>query len=714
MAVDEALGNSMRVYVPPAGPAGPLGYGTVDAQRSVATIQAIAARLGLRPQDVVQQYLLGRIEPQYLMPTEVRALQGLAPSGVSGIPTYPTLRRDLRDYERARNVRMAEERQALARDAQAQQRRVAEVRSPQGRQRLANAMAQGSPVASARERRMAQARWAATEAPENLGVAFQGQPAASPQAKANYAAGQSFANMGRQFSLNPDNQAALAAAFSGWGPSARLPRWVESEAQLDQIKRAMVAGGWGPSTPPNGFIDPRDVVDRGRIMNGKPADGSRGSRNAAANSRYNDPQFGPLVDPNYVPTASPNMRRIPWTGGSVAGQGAMGPQGPQGGSGAPVGAMGPAGPQGPPGARALRTGPMGPTGPVAPRGMSVKGAKQTVDGRGYTRIQMPHGAIKKMRAQKKQADLKNWYDTARRNEEAAAAAAEEKRRQDAMNGGASGTAAPAVDLAAFDKAGQQAADRVNGVYADAAARYKALMDQNTAMSQQAQASLNRDMMNRYSDMSKSVASGNGDLAAQGFAPTADMQQAANLQLQALQNAGQAQNTWASNMGTLANTVAADRLGSIDQSKAAYLSGIAGQVAASKANAVASAAGGGGGGGGGYGSSGGNSDLFGPSSFSYAEKLTKLDSPTEYQRNIDTTTWDKSMPKMQQMMRGLRNGGNPLAMKVALPKGRGGARRRQYLNQIIPLYNKQPTYNLQDVNARRDAVYYSRGDKRVGY
>ena len=148
----------------------------------------------------------------------------------------------------------------------------------------------------------------------------------------------------------------------------------------------------------------------------------------------------------------------------------------------------------------------------------------------------------------------------------------------------------------YDEWGRQAIDRVNNVYAGAEDRIRALRQQTTDFNAQQQAGLNRDMMLRYADLQRSVDAGAADLAGQGIRPS----QYGNLQLQALQNAANAQNTYANQQRQMYENMTNDRIAGVQQARNAFQQGVWGDVtqakiAAAQAAAAARASGGGGGG-----------------------------------------------------------------------------------------------------------------------
>jgi hypothetical protein len=177
----------------------------------------------------------------------------------------------------------------------------------------------------------------------------------------------------------------------------------------------------------------------------------------------------------------------------------------------------------------------------------------------------------------------------------------------------------------YDEWGRQAIDRVNGVYAGAEDRLNALRQQTRDFNTQQQAGLNRDTMLRYADLQRSVDAGSADLAGQGIRPA----QYGGMQLQALQNAANAQNTYQTQTRQMYENMANDRLAGIQQSRNAFQQGVWGDVhqakiAQAQAAAAARASGGGGGGGG-----GGSS----PSEILAIRRLMNADAP-KVERGLD--------------------------------------------------------------------------------
>jgi hypothetical protein len=269
----------------------------------------------------------------------------------------------------------------------------------------------------------------------------------------------------------------------------------------------------------------------------------------------------------------------------------------------------------------------------------------------------------------------------------------------------------------YDMMGQQAMDRVNSVYADTANRMNALRQQDRTMQQGLMDATNRALMQRYADLQQTVASGGNDLQAQGFGGmTAPANVEGSLQLQALQNAAMNQDSYMRNLQAMSEANAADRLSGAYQTRGAYQTGILGQIAQAKMDAAAAAAGGGGGGGGGGGSGGGSTDgttgEMGPSTFNYAQDLAQADAYTPYERAISGLSFKKSQPLLQEMARRLRARANPMALQATLG-GKGRRRINKQLTTLTKLYNQQPTINLDDALAMRDAAVAGRGSKYAG-
>lgn len=157
----------------------------------------------------------------------------------------------------------------------------------------------------------------------------------------------------------------------------------------------------------------------------------------------------------------------------------------------------------------------------------------------------------------------------------------------------------------YDEWGRQAIDRINALYSGAGDQINALRQQTRDFNAGQQAGLNRDLMLRYADLQRSVNAGSADLAGQGIRPS----EYGNMQLQALQNAANAQNAYSNQQRQMYENMTNDRLAGIEQSRAAFQQGIWGDVNQAKmaqAQAAAAARSGGGGRGGGGGGSGSGS------------------------------------------------------------------------------------------------------------
>lgn len=179
----------------------------------------------------------------------------------------------------------------------------------------------------------------------------------------------------------------------------------------------------------------------------------------------------------------------------------------------------------------------------------------------------------------------------------------------------------------YDEWGRQAIDRVNTVYGGAENQINALRQQTRDFNTGQQAGLDRDMMLRYAELQRSVDAGSADLAGQGIHAT----NYGNLQLQALQNAANAQNTYANQQRQMYENMTNDRLAGVQQSRAAFQQGVWGDVNQAKiaaAQAAAAARGGGGGGGG-----GGSSDGMTPNDVLGWRRLANADAP-KVRRGLD--------------------------------------------------------------------------------
>ena len=207
---------------------------------------------------------------------------------------------------------------------------------------------------------------------------------------------------------------------------------------------------------------------------------------------------------------------------------------------------------------------MGPTTPLKPK--AAKAFKEKVD--------------KKLKKKETSAAAKAAMNRIRAANEkafaerdAADAAARAKAEADRNGGDGSGASGvPSVDRGMFDRAGQQAIARVNAVYAGEDARTRALMAQNTASNTAAGQQLAAGIANRYADMQRTGAATSADLAAQGF-NVGDSGQGGALQMEALQNAGNAQQAYMQQMQQMNALNESSRLADNSQARSAYEAGI---------------------------------------------------------------------------------------------------------------------------------------------
>ena len=237
-------------------------------------------------------------------------------------------------------------------------------------------------------------------------------------------------------------------------------------------------------------------------------------------------------------------------------------------------------------------------------------------------------------------------------------------------------AAPVMDP--YDLAGQQAIGRVNGVYGDAAQRFQALRDQGAAALRQQQDNSNAALMTRYADLKKTVDAGSADMAGQGFATAAAPQaQAGALQLEALQNAGTAQQQYLDRLRAMSQTAATDRLSGMDQARSAFQSGILGDVAKAKLDAAAAAAAASsGGGGGGRRGGGGSSGMSLTSAWPLAVKMWQAQNPQDptvgYKNLVTSAAFNKkTQPRLWNLQKQLNNHANPIGLLAALRRGKNG-------------------------------------------
>jgi hypothetical protein len=240
----------------------------------------------------------------------------------------------------------------------------------------------------------------------------------------------------------------------------------------------------------------------------------------------------------------------------------------------------------------------------------------------------------------------------------------------------------------YDEWGRQAIDRVNNVYAGAEDQIRAQRQQTQDYNLQQQEALNRGLMQRYGDLQRSVNAGAADLAGQGIRPS----EYGNLQLQALQNAANAQNTYQAQQRQLYDNLTNDRIAGIQAARNAFATGVWGDVHQAKiaaAQAAASARGGGGGGGGGR--SSGGATMGAPTDAEIMARMRLLNSGrVKQQSGLD---WLKS---------NYANVSSPRAREVynILLKTRGASAQelmRKYGQQRRVMGAKGPTATREPVN-----------------
>jgi hypothetical protein len=162
----------------------------------------------------------------------------------------------------------------------------------------------------------------------------------------------------------------------------------------------------------------------------------------------------------------------------------------------------------------------------------------------------------------------------------------------------------------YDLWGRQAQERMQGVYNGYEDEIRRMRQQTTDFNAQQAQQVNTGLMQRMADLQRSQSVGAADLAGQGI----QQDPRTHYQMQALQNAANAQNTYQQQQQQMYQNLSNDRQAGVGRMRAAFQSGIQGDVYNAKAQAALQAqqeaaarrSGGGGGGGGGGGDGGGAS------------------------------------------------------------------------------------------------------------
>jgi hypothetical protein len=310
--------------------------------------------------------------------------------------------------------------------------------------------------------------------------------------------------------------------------------------------------------------------------------------------------------------------------------------------------------------------------------------------------------------------IKRWNAALAQNEadrlaaEAAAKALRDQQNGNGGSGGASGVAS--VDRGMFETAGRQAIDRVNAVYAGEDARTRALMAQNTASNTVASQQLAAGLTNRYADMQKTQAATTADLAAQGFG-VGNSAMGGQYQLEALQNAGNAQQAYMTQMQQMNALNESSRIADNSQARSAYEAGINASVndsyqaaLADAREAAASAARSGA-------SSAGKQVLNDQRQFNYDQDIVKsmfAGQPNYQAANQYLDTWKGvDGPRLVKARRALRAGlrGNPNAMSPQRIRQQwGGPQVNRMIKRTMAAQNTpyQPSYE--------DIVRYQQGGR----